>query len=170
MSDKSQSFYSTTFLKLKKNKGAMLGLFIIIIAFLIAVFDYFISSDSTPYANRIILEIGGKKPGYRQNFLLLKKEDIHFSNGFFNQLAYGRRDPYEFIPITTATKNDSTITANKFIDEGISEKISYPLNKLASHGVITKTFYLGTDKYGRDILSRLLIGTRIRLSVGLITA
>ena len=87
MSDKSQSFYSATFLKLKKNKGAMLGLFIIIIAFLIAVFGYFISSDSTPYANRIILEIGGKKPGYKQNFLLLKKEDIHFSNSFFSMAS-----------------------------------------------------------------------------------
>ena len=28
---------------------------------------------------------------------------------------------------------------------------------------------MGTDKYGRDILSRLIIGTRVSLSVGLIT-
>jgi peptide/nickel transport system permease protein len=34
---------------------------------------------------------------------------------------------------------------------------------------MTKRFYLGTDKYGRDILSRLIIGTRVSLSVGLIT-
>ena len=33
----------------------------------------------------------------------------------------------------------------------------------------TKKFLLGTDKYGRDILSRLIIGTRVSLSVGLIT-
>jgi ABC-type dipeptide/oligopeptide/nickel transport system permease subunit len=31
------------------------------------------------------------------------------------------------------------------------------------------TFWLGTDKYGRDILSRLLIGVRVSLAVGLVT-
>ena len=31
------------------------------------------------------------------------------------------------------------------------------------------TFILGTDKFGRDILSRLIVGTRVSLSVGLIT-
>jgi len=31
------------------------------------------------------------------------------------------------------------------------------------------TFILGTDKYGRDILSRLLIGVRVSLAVGLVT-
>src|SRR5678816_3378326 len=35
--------------------------------------------------------------------------------------------------------------------------------------VQTKKFLLGTDKYGRDILSRLIVGTRVSLSVGLIT-
>jgi peptide/nickel transport system permease protein len=33
----------------------------------------------------------------------------------------------------------------------------------------TKTFWLGTDRYGRDILSRLIIGVRVSLAVGLIT-
>jgi peptide/nickel transport system permease protein len=33
----------------------------------------------------------------------------------------------------------------------------------------TKTFYLGTDKFGRDLLSRLMAGTIISLSVGLIS-
>ena len=32
-----------------------------------------------------------------------------------------------------------------------------------------RTFWLGTDKYGRDILSRLLVGIRVSLAVGLIT-
>ncbi|MFN6037428.1 MAG: ABC transporter permease [Bacteroidota bacterium] len=35
--------------------------------------------------------------------------------------------------------------------------------------VFEKKFYLGTDKSGRDLLSRLIIGTRISLSVGLIS-
>jgi peptide/nickel transport system permease protein len=40
---------------------------------------------------------------------------------------------------------------------------------LAGEPVVHRKFLLGTDKYGRDILSRLIIGTRVSLSVGLIT-
>jgi peptide/nickel transport system permease protein len=36
------------------------------------------------------------------------------------------------------------------------------------HHLVQKRFWLGTDKYGRDILSRLIIGTRVSLSVGFI--
>jgi peptide/nickel transport system permease protein len=35
--------------------------------------------------------------------------------------------------------------------------------------IVTRTFLLGTDKYGRDILSRLLVGVRVSLAVGLVT-
>ena len=34
--------------------------------------------------------------------------------------------------------------------------------------VIVKTYHLGTDGYGRDILSRLLFGVRVSMSVGLV--
>jgi peptide/nickel transport system permease protein len=39
---------------------------------------------------------------------------------------------------------------------------------IEQHKIITKTYRLGTDGYGRDILSRLLFGVRVSLSVGLI--
>ena len=35
--------------------------------------------------------------------------------------------------------------------------------------IASKTFWLGTDKFGRDILSRLIVGVRVSLAVGLIT-
>ena len=35
--------------------------------------------------------------------------------------------------------------------------------------VTTIRFWLGTDKYGRDILSRLIVGVRVSLAVGLVT-
>ena len=40
---------------------------------------------------------------------------------------------------------------------------------MAGEPITTKKFLLGTDKYGRDILSRLIVGVRVSLSVGLIT-
>ncbi|MBK9792725.1 MAG: ABC transporter permease [Sphingobacteriales bacterium] len=40
--------------------------------------------------------------------------------------------------------------------------------EIEQNRVITKTYRLGTDGYGRDILSRLLFGVRVSLSVGLI--
>ena len=35
--------------------------------------------------------------------------------------------------------------------------------------IVTKKFLLGTDTYGRDILSRLIVGVRVSLGVGMIT-
>jgi len=35
--------------------------------------------------------------------------------------------------------------------------------------IVKKTFWLGTDQFGRDLLSRLMIGTRVSLSVGFIS-
>ncbi len=35
--------------------------------------------------------------------------------------------------------------------------------------IVEKTYYLGTDQLGRDMLSRLMIGTRVSLSVGLVS-
>ncbi len=42
------------------------------------------------------------------------------------------------------------------------------LQKKASEVVISKTYILGTDKYGRDYLSRLMAGSAISIAVGLI--
>ncbi len=40
--------------------------------------------------------------------------------------------------------------------------------QVLQQNMITRTFWLGTDQFGRDLLSRLLLGTRISLSVGFI--
>ena len=168
MSNTSRSFASAAWKRLKKNKGALVGLFIICIALLVALFAYFIAPDKTPNANRIIVEIDGEKPGFRQQFILVKKEDQH-STSFIQQLLFGREDKFSFIPISGYQEKGDSIIIQKFIDEGVSERQAFSKKQLPDHPVQQVTYRLGTDSFGRDILSRLIIGTRVSLSVGLIT-
>jgi peptide/nickel transport system permease protein len=165
----SQTFQGQAWRRLKKNKGAVFGLIIIALAVLVAIFAYFIAPDPSPYANRIILELGGEKPGFRQSFIKIKKDKDVAGSGFFKQLVSGKEDAYHYVPITSYEQKGDSIVVQKFIDEGVSERLSYALSQTAATPVVTKKFLLGADKYGRDILSRLIVGTRVSLSVGLIT-
>jgi peptide/nickel transport system permease protein len=162
-----------TWRKLKRNKGAVFGLIIIALSFLIAVFAHFIAPDRSPDANRMILEIGGTKPGYKQQFFLLRKDKVYKPTSIPQQLISGREDRFVYIPITAYQQRQDSVVVHKFIDEGITERVTYPTSKINSdkqeYTIRSQTFYLGTDKYGRDILSRLIVGVRVSLSVGLIT-
>jgi peptide/nickel transport system permease protein len=165
----SQSFQAAAWRRLKKNKGALFGLFVIALAVLIAIFAYFISPDASPYANRIILEIGGEKPGYTRQFIKVKKDKDVAPTSFFKQLVDGREDVYYYLPVASHEKKGDSIIVQQYVDEGITERKAYHTSILPGQPVVKKTFPLGTDKYGRDIVSRIIIGTRVSLSVGLIT-
>lgn len=144
---------------------------VIVLTLLLAISAYYISPDSSPCANRIIVEIGGQKPGFHQTFLCLKKDKKVAQVNFFQRLLYGQEDAYHFIPIKNYRDYNDKIIIEKYIDEGIYDTMSIPKKNLQSpitSNFITKTFLLGTDKYGRDILSRLILGARVSLGVGAI--
>ena len=169
MSDVSFSFQQAAWRRLRKNKGAVSGLIIIFIALFTAVFAYFISPDPSPFANRIILEIGGKKPGYHQSFIKLRKEKNIDQRGILSQLLNGKEDEYYFVPITSYNIVGDSIIVQKYLDEGLNERQSFHKTLVAPQPIVSKKYLLGTDKYGRDILSRLIVGVRVSLGVGLIT-
>jgi len=165
----SSSSYTGAFWKrLKKNKGAMFGLVVIVLSFLLAIFAYFIAPDSTPDANKMTVEIGGASPGFKMQFLQLETSNRAEKISFFSRLLNGKQDSHTLVPITTAKKTNDSIIVEKYIDEGITERQSYALSEVAKNEITTKKFLLGTDRFGRDILSRLIVGTRVSLSVGLI--
>lgn len=63
----------------------MAGLIMIVLAIFTAIFCYFIAPDSSPFANRIILEIGGQKPGFTQEFIVVKNESKGERTNFFKE-------------------------------------------------------------------------------------
>ena len=86
--------------RLIKNKPALCGMMIIILSILTAVFGYFISPDGTPDANRMIIEIGGRKPGFVQQFLKIPIDAPNADPSFIERLIYGKRDRFQYIPIS----------------------------------------------------------------------
>ncbi len=166
----SYSFSQNAWRRLKKNKGAMAGLIVICLAVLVGIFAYYIGMDSTPNADREIVEIMAHKPGFTQLFIRVEKEKHIANTGLFKRLLFGAEDKYLYVPINSFKVKGDSVQVEKFIDEGMQEKRVYAKNELADKNFIeSKTFWLGTDTFGRDILSRLLVGVRVSLAVGLIT-
>lgn len=168
------SFKAEMWKRLKKNRGAMFGLFIIVLAVLISIFGYIIAPDNSPNADLQTVEIQAKKAGYAQEFLKIPNKEIQEGN-WLNHFTGGKKNNFQLIPIKGYRINDDSLLINKFIDDDTTVIQYYSINQLTNNNpaaiqqnIITKKYWLGTDKFGRDILSRLIIGTRVSLAVGLI--
>lgn len=157
--------------KLQKNKSAVFGMVVILFSFLLAVLAYIVAPDHSPSANRMIVEIEGRKPGFSQQFLKVKKENSPSVTNFFQFLASGKEDGYTYIPVTGYRVQKDVVLVSRYIDEGVCDTMKIPVKNLAapvSSNFVRFRYWLGSDKYGRDILSRLIIGIRVSLGVGLI--
>lgn len=148
----------------------MTGLIVICLSVFVGIFAYFLGNDPTPNADRQIVEIMAARPGFEQMFLRVKKEKKIPPTGFFKHLLFGKEDKYIYVPINSYQQSGDSVIVQKFIDEGLQERRVYAKTDLAPNNYVEKkTYWLGTDTFGRDILSRLLVGVRVSLAVGLIT-
>jgi ABC-type dipeptide/oligopeptide/nickel transport system permease subunit len=173
MAQQELSFGRQTWRRLKKNRGAVFGLGIIALAVLVCLFCYAMAPDGSPNADLQTVEIAAKKPGYRQQFL--KIPDAKPQQGWLAQLLQGARPQYRLLPVSGYRVQGDSLLVNKYVDDDTSVVQYFSINQLTANRpaavadlFVTKRFWLGTDKFGRDILSRLLIGTRVSLAVGLI--
>lgn len=168
------SFKTDMWRRLKKNRGALFGLIVIIIATLVSIFGYVIAPDNSPNADMQTVEIQAKRPGYTQQFLKIPI-DNKTDNNRLEDFISGKKNNYQLVPIKGFNISGDSLLVNKFIDDDTTVVQYYSINQLTNNNpasiqknIITKKYWLGTDKFGRDILSRLIIGTRVSLAVGLI--
>jgi peptide/nickel transport system permease protein len=154
----------------KRNKIAIAGLAVIIITLLVAILGYLIMPDPTPLANNMTIQLSLKKPGSAFMILRLRKTEPVDTVNIFTRMLFGQPSFYREIPITAYRFSKGWIYVNEYIGaEDKPEPKAYKAPPAGGWKIIHRTYWLGTDIYGRDLLSRLILGTRVSLSVGLIS-
>lgn len=169
--------------RFKKHKAGFVALLLIVLFACVAVFAYWIIPDKSADANRQILEISTQKPGFETDFLVIPKEMSQKHESRFKSLLYGQPDRAFYVPFDSIWVFADSLHLRLFDPEGINAiTVSYPLNQfniraqtdslalktVRENFVINQRFLLGTDQFGRDMLSRLILGARVSLSVGFI--
>jgi len=154
--------------KIKIHIPGFIGLLIIAMSLLVAVFAYFLAPDGSPFANEMHLELSTLRPGSEVKFLKVKN-NIETKTSFIDRLIYGEHQSFKAVPYSSIQTVDNKIVYTSY---GTLYQKEIELESVVGNSLdkatYSKVFYLGTDKYGRDLLSRLMVATRISLAVGFI--
>ncbi|WP_147678393.1 ABC transporter permease [Algibacter pacificus] len=172
MSLKSSSLKQLALQKFKKNFWGVFSLCFIGFVGLVSVFAYVFAPDNSQYANQMHLAIHSKRPGYSVNMLTLPSA-LETNQNLFDKLLFGRKNTDTEIPISEYYIDKETLTYTEYASDGLEGvKKTIPLSRFpngdASQFIKEKTFLFGTDKYGRDLLSRVLVGARISFFIGFV--
>ncbi|GAA4282442.1 hypothetical protein GCM10022260_28650 [Gaetbulibacter aestuarii] len=138
----------------------------------VAIFAYILAPDNSQYANQMHLAIHSKKPGFTVTMLTIPSE-IKTPQGTFDKLFFGKKVTDTEVPIAYYSLGKDTLNYTEYASDGLEGMKKhlglnrFP-NKDVSNYIQEKTFLFGTDKYGRDLLSRILIGARISFFIGFV--
>jgi peptide/nickel transport system permease protein len=162
--------------KFKTNFWGVFSFWFIVFLIFASVFAYVFAPDHSENANQMHLSIHSKAPGFEVQILsipLQEKKEHRLSYYFF-----GFPNTTTEIPITSYKIKGDKLIYTEFSDDpslaqtkdiGLAKFAGYTtLEEVTKKNITTQRFFLGTDKYGRDLLSRMIIGSRISLSIGFI--
>ena len=174
--------------RLLQNKPAMVGLLIILLSVLVALGGYALMPDSTPNANNGLVQLQKKPPGFSARVLRIPRPaeaaaDVNFPEFVLS----GKPAAYTELPIESFRFTRDSLyvqplrSNNALADQvrgfSLQEVVAQPgqyrtreqlVQTIEEEQIATRTFWLGTDKAGRDVLSRLILGTRISLGIGFV--
>lgn len=172
MSNTSSSLTHLALQKFKKNFWGVFSFWFIVFVGLISVFAYVIAPDNSQHANQMHISIHSKKPGFKVTLLSIPSSQSN-EQKWLDKVFFGVKNEITEIPISEyRIENEKLIYTEYTTDglEGITKSLlinQFPNNDYASY-INEKTFLFGTDKYGRDMLSRVLVGARISFFIGFV--
>lgn len=145
----------------------------IVLMILVAILGPFIRPDHSTHANEQHLQIAKQKPGFEVRMLRLPKANFEPISFWRKMANYGWDESYSEIPISEYEIRGDSIYATEYTPYELKpEDRILHVRALAdlpnAEQLGSNKYSLGTDKLGRDLLSRLMGGTAISLSVGLI--
>ncbi|MGB0789318.1 MAG: ABC transporter permease [Marinirhabdus sp.] len=165
-----------TLQRFKKNIWGVVSSIYLALCFIVALFAYVLAPDNSNNANQMHLSINSKNPGFRVNVLTVPQQ-VEKENAL-KAFLFGHKNADSEIAVSNYRLENNGITITEYAgDETSGIEKFYPLalfpaaktvTELETRYISAKKFYFGTDKYGRDLLSRMLIGMRISLSIGFV--
>lgn len=172
---KATSLSQLAFQKFRKNFWGMLSVGFLFVCVLVAVFAYALAPDNSANANQMHLSIHSKQPGFKVQMLTVPI-DVEQENKLYS-FFFGNINANTEVPISEFEITESGILISEYTEDGSGLQKEFRLSQfpnlrhpkeIATRHISEEKFILGTDKYGRDLLSRMLIGIRISLAIGFV--
>jgi peptide/nickel transport system permease protein len=120
--------------------------------------------------------------GEKNNYRTVPVSEYHFDGNYLVVKAFTGKNKgegpvikYKLADILHGYENSRSHLQNsvRSVDAGREDansgNIEYLQKEIEQNNIKTRHYWLGTDRYGRDVLSQLIIGTRVSLSVGFIS-
>lgn len=155
--------------KFKKDFRGVLCFWIIIAFILVSIFAYFIIPDSSANANAGDLAIRSKHPGFTTTMLVYPDT----TKTAWADYWFGKKETREQLPLSDYHIQNDTLFYTPYTDlKHLALEQTLALTAFTDQEktnlIQSQTFWLGTDNQGRDYYSRLILGSRISLSIGFI--
>lgn len=167
---KEKSINQVFWTRFKSNKPAIFGGFFLLLAMLLAVFVYVVAPDDSSNANQQELRLIALPPGSKVTVVVWMAAGS-IETPFWERIFTGEAQPPAFFPVEEVKYTKDSLFYKPYQKVSLPEQAWEGLPLATTEGKYLtekRTYWLGTDVMGRDLLSRLLLGLRVSLAVGFI--